>query len=160
MATERLTQEQIDGIKAFAEGVGTDDMNDFMRALKYYRPVIGHEEQPPEPREPWHVWTARNVKNAMDVAGITDGERRNDPAIVERKMLAWLNGAETQEQKDQRMIVLLKFTVGMTEVRTADIDLSETIPQPPEPIHGETKAVELGLPNDLQLTEVEDALAG
>ena len=159
MATERLTQEQIDGIKAFANEISTDDMNDFMRRLKFYKPITGYEELPPKDREPWHVWTARNVTDTMVAAGITEQERKNGPATVERKMVAWLDEAETQDEKDKRMLMLIKFTVGMTEVRTDNIDLSDTIPQPPEPIYGPTKANELGLPDDLTMTEVENALA-
>ena len=158
MAIGRLTQTQIDGIKAFAESMDTSNMNNFVRALKYYRPIMGHEEQPAEDKNPWHVKWANHMTTVMREAGITKDERTNQPDAVEAKLKRWI-ASVGDSSKLETLFDAIGFVIAMTEVRTADIDLSETIPQPPEPIYGETKADELGLPDDIKLTEVEDALA-
>ena len=158
MATSRLTQEQIDGIKAFANEISTDDMNNFMRALKFYRPIVGYEDLVDNSKNPWEYLPERFAKQTAIDAGCT-ADDRDDPATVRNKLIGWAQQGTSAPEMIQRVFDA-SVTIGiLMQTLGEQPDDSETTDGGRRPIYGPTKANELGLPDDLTMTEVEDALA-
>jgi hypothetical protein len=155
-----LTQDEIDGLKAWWAGLSAGLRQDHQKAFRVLttgREIVDYMKPDPLPLDPWDYLPERFAKQTAAAAGITAGDLAA-PSTVRSKLLAWAKGGANAGETIERVFDAAVTLIIARELQGGEPNDAETVDAMPRPVYGQTEAERLGLPDDVTMLEIEEAI--